>query len=898
MAKKRTKSKTAAPKPTFNPRDARPKPVLGLMFLVLSLLLFISLGDYEPKQNSFFSTDSSNDHVVGYVGMYIAVYSYLSIGLTAWLVPCFCLWASVMYFFSQAHKMRFWRYFSLGLCLLGTMIFCTMLEQAWVVDRGEDYSTNYFAYGVGGWVGDTLYRGFLHEILGNVGSGVIFGGLITGCVVYLFYDNLGYMLWAAAKRVYAWSNSRSSDKKQAKGDPKRLEHLREVQELKALRQRRRMEARADQEAHKAEIRAAKLQHKLVKKKRAIAAEEALPLRVPAEEAAPPPPARAKGKSKPQVKPPVEPAREPAFEQQTAPEPEPVAEPAPLPKYVAPEPAQPVEEPDIEPSHAHSGPPGLRIIAAEHTRKATQIQPKDKENYKFPPLSLLSEPADPVNDDTAAEYHQQTAEALLQTLGDFKVNVSMGEVHSGPVITRYDVYPAAGVRVEKIQNLDKNIALALKAMSVRILAPVPGKGCVGVEVPNKKPQSVFIRDILESEDWVNSKAEIPIALGKEVSGKPLIADLTKMPHLLIAGSTGSGKTVCINSVITSLLYKMSPEDVRFVMVDPKIVEMQVYNALPHMMIPVVTDPKKVPGALKYLINEMERRYHMFAKVGVRNIAGYNAKQAKGSDAREAEAKARELELSLSPEERAMAANATNEISVPRDLPQEHKGKLPYIICIVDELADLMMVAPADIETGIARLAQLARAAGIHLILATQRPSVNVITGVIKANLPSRIAFKVASKVDSRTILDGMGADQLIGRGDMLFLPPGSADLCRSQGAFVGDDEINGIVEWVSEQNGEPEFDEQFQRSVELGEDADEDDGGEDFGSDWGDDMVPKAIDVIRNSKRASTSMLQRRLSIGYNRAARIMEILEDKGLVGPENGSSPREILVDFDSLPR
>ncbi len=532
--------------------------------------------------------------------------------------------------------------------------------------------------------------------------------------------------------------------------------------------------------------------------------------------------------------------------------------------------------------------GLRIIGGVEVRKAEVRLPERKGNYTFPPMSLLAEPVptDTVEDET---IHQQTADMLVKTLEEFGVRVTTGDVHTGPVITRYDVYPAPGVRVERIQNLDKNLALNLKALSVRILAPVPGKGCVGIEVPNKHPQPVFIRDILESEDWVNTKAEIPIALGKEVSGRPLIADLTKMPHLLIAGSTGSGKTVCINTVVTSLLYHSSPEDIRFVMVDPKIVEMQVYNALPHMLVPVVTDPKKVPNALKYLLNEMERRYQLFARHGVRHITGYNAKMAKSRDeAHEAEEKAAAAEAELTPEERAAAAAA---IEVPRapDLEEQPPAKLPYIVCIVDELADLMMVAPADIETGIARLAQLARAAGIHLILATQRPSVNVITGVIKANLPSRISFKVASKVDSRTILDTMGADQLIGKGDMLFLPPGSADLVRAQGAFVSDEEINAIVNYIATVNGGPQFDEQFQKNIESGEEPDSAVEGE-----WDDDLVPDAIEVIRTTKRASTSMLQRRLKIGYNRAARIMEILEAQGLVGPENGSNPREILMDPD----
>ncbi len=538
--------------------------------------------------------------------------------------------------------------------------------------------------------------------------------------------------------------------------------------------------------------------------------------------------------------------------------------------------------------------GFTVVPVAEVKKADPNRHR-KGNWIYPSVDLLQSNDNPSAGEDLAEQ-QRTAENLVKILGEFGVKVSMGEIHSGPVITRYDIHPAPGVRVEKILNLEKNIALGLKALSVRVLAPVPGRGCVGIEVPNKKPQSVCIRDLLESEDWVKSKAEIPLALGKDVAGRPLIADLTKMPHLLIAGSTGSGKTVCINTIITSLLFHATPEDLRFVMVDPKIVEMQVYNDLPHMLIPVVTDPKKVPAALKYLLREMERRYKAFAKVSVRNIAGYNAKKIKdAAEARQAAVKEAELEAELSPEERAALRE---QLEVPRELDgADTPDKFPYIVCIVDELADLMMVAPADIETCIARLAQLARAAGIHLILATQRPSVNVITGVIKANLPSRIAFRVASKVDSRTILDQMGADQLIGKGDMLFLPPGASDLVRSQGAYTADDEINGIVESLKK-NGPPQFDENFLASlVEVeGEGEEADDGGPSNPEGWEDDLIPDALEVLKATKRASTSMLQRRLRIGYNRAARIMEILEKRGIVGPENGAQPREILQDLDSV--
>ena len=527
--------------------------------------------------------------------------------------------------------------------------------------------------------------------------------------------------------------------------------------------------------------------------------------------------------------------------------------------------------------------GFKVVRQAKTEKAADLFPEMKGDYHFPTLDLLMDP--PEEEGNEDEDHMIKARNLKDTLSEFKVDIELGEVHTGPVITRYDVHPAPGVRVEKISNLDKNLAMALRADSVRILAPVPGKGCVGIEVPNQNPSAVCLKEILQSKAWADAGAEIPIVLGKEASGRALVADLTKMPHLLVAGSTGSGKTVCINAIIASLCYYSSPEDVRFIMVDPKIVEMKVYNDLPHMLIPVVTEPKKVPGALKWLLVEMERRYQIFSKVGVRNIAGFNAKILKDKEEKE---KAQLLDAEMTAEERA----ALSSIEVPRDddALEVPENKLPYIVCIIDELADLMMVAQADVETGIARLAQLARAAGIHLIIATQRPSVNVITGVIKANLPSRISFRVASYRDSQTILDGKGAEALIGKGDMLFIPPGSSTFVRAQGAFVSDDEINGIVDYLKI-NGPPQIVEEVREQIES---AGEDDilGKEGEDSDE-DPMVRKAIEVIRTTKRASTSNLQRKLSIGYNRAARIMDDLEDRGLVGPDLPGQGREILMDL-----
>ncbi len=880
-----------SPPATFRPRGVRARPWLGAMALIVAILSAVALGDYSPDQNPRFTTEITERPAIGQWGMEGAYYAILSIGAAAYSIPFFSVWLAYMLFLAHGHKLRLMKVFCVALLMLSFAVFASMFQLEAIGGGPPVSEANRFPFGLGGWVGYTVYERAMATYLGMVGSLIIFGVLTVFAGVFLLHDNLftdfRIQLDSTARRLA----QRRQEWAKRREEKDRIEKINRTSKAKLAANAKKAERmkRDAAERQAKENAIAEGKHPAPKRGSFWSLFKIRPAKRAESKGAEPPPfdpivegppdEKTKTTSRTQVTPrasrPERSVQDPLVDDGDSTDKSALNSPAAA-KSLA------LEKAPV----GNTG--SLRIIASEPTRKAQISHPVRKGDFAFPPLKLLAEPQPPMEEDTT-EMHQQTAELLLRTLSEFGVKVTMGEVHAGPVITRYDVYPAPGVRVEKIVSLDKNIALGLKALSVRILAPVPGKGCVGIEVPNHKPQAVFIRDILESEDWVDTKAEIPIALGKEVSGKPMIADLTKMPHLLIAGSTGSGKTVCINAIITSLLYHSGPEDVRFVMVDPKIVEMQVYNSLPHMLIPVVTDPKKVPNALKYLLNQMEQRYQTFAQVGVRNIAGYNAKMAKNrKDADEAEARAAEIDASLSPEERAAAAAA---IEVPRDPSLELPSKLPYIVCIVDELADLMMVAPADIETGIARLAQLARAAGIHLILATQRPSVNVITGVIKANLPSRISFKVASKVDSRTILDTGGADQLIGKGDMLFLPPGSADLVRSQGAFVGDDEISGIVEYISEHNGEPIFDEQFQRSVEEGTDGDESGAAQ---GDWDDELVPDAIEVIRTSRRASTSMLQRRLKIGYNRAARIMELLEDQGMVGPENGSSPREILIELD----
>ena len=520
---------------------------------------------------------------------------------------------------------------------------------------------------------------------------------------------------------------------------------------------------------------------------------------------------------------------------------------------------------------------LRGSSARSTSSAPGLTGRawDPKTYALPGLDLLAE-HDPEGrggaDPTELQRVQQT---LIDTLAQFGIAVAPGDITKGPTITRYEVYPAKGVRVDKIVSLERDLARATRAERINILAPIPGKDTVGIELANTRKVTVTLRELLESTDWEEAKtrSRIPLALGKDVYGKAIITDLAQMPHLLVAGTTGAGKSVCINALIASMLFRFTPEELRFIMIDPKVVELQHYNALPHLAFPVVTDPKKVLLALRWLIDEMERRYKIFARVGVRNIISFNARPKKKPDVDVANA--------------AESANDA-EIKVPREHEIPIPEKIPYIVVVIDELADLMQTAPADVEGAIARITQMARAAGIHLIVATQTPRADVITGVIKANIPSRIAFQVASKIDSRVILDENGADRLLGQGDMLYLPPSASRLIRAQGVLVTDEEIRRLVEFVSAQ-GHPAFDPAMREKLQAAASSTEEVTDED------EELVEKCLEIIRQEKRASTSLLQRRLRLGYTRAARIVDILEQRGILGPGEGAKPREILVDLDA---
>ena len=535
----------------------------------------------------------------------------------------------------------------------------------------------------------------------------------------------------------------------------------------------------------------------------------------------------------------------------------------VPEQIKAEP-EPVYAEEPAASVEHKNPKQSAEEITENVEKIEQeIQAKPVEKkYVFPPVSLLKYGDKNASGDSKA-YLQETAMKLQQTLKNFGVNVTITNVSCGPTVTRYELQPEMGVKVSKIVNLSDDIKLNLAAADIRIEAPIPGKAAIGIEVPNKKSVPVMFRELIESQEFVENKSAIAFAAGKDIGGKVIVTDIAKMPHLLIAGATGSGKSVCINTIIMSILYKAHPDDVKLIMIDPKVVELSVYNGIPHLLIPVVTDPKKAAGALHWAVTEMTERYQKFAQYNVRDIKGYNQKVEGISD----------IEDETKPQ------------------------KMPQIVIIVDELADLMMVAPGDVEDAICRLAQLARAAGIHLVIATQRPSVNVITGLIKANMPSRIAFSVTSGVDSRTILDMNGAEKLLGKGDMLFYPQGYPKPIRAQGAFVSDREVSDVVSFLTENNGAGGA---YDTSIEekMNSASENPTGTIDSGmpSDDRDSYFVDAAKLLVDKEKGSIGMLQRYFKVGFNRAARIMDQLEEAGIVGPEEGTKPRKVLMTEEEL--
>ncbi len=813
-------------------RVASYKPLRGFCLILLGIFMFLALLDYRPETSRFYrfpQTAFGKGNHFGFVGIGFCFYACRWLGAMVWLLPIYALWVGGLSLAGFAGHIRRKNVICFLLAFpFGGAWFAFLQYLRWVPPNYRFYSAD-----KGGLIGFCLFENCFRDTFGSVGCGLLLTSTVFLLLASAFAnaEDVWRIFLYVLRRILKFF-ARLSMKvglKIFKGHLPKLPFgfvtrwfFKKIGRL-FLKIRQRQPKTAGEGAlnsgNPIDLSEAGMPQNLATafySKKSVQTSEGLEETFVSDSEIKTETAHVEQISPRRMQPKAD-----------------VSEPTALADGAASKETRSEEKPEK--------PAKIPVLASETVERATKTLPSHSGSYQLPGLDLLKDPPPILNDGNTEDYYE-TANDLVQKLAEFGVEVKVEAIQSGPVITRYEVTPARGVRVEKITTLDKNIALGLKALSVRIQAPVPGKGCVGIEVPNKKPLPVCLREILASKAWEQSDAEIPIVLGKEVTGKPIVADLTKMPHLLIAGSTGSGKTVCINAIIASLLFRETPKNLRFIMVDPKIVEMKIYNDLPHMLIPVVTDPKRVPGALKWLIGEMERRYQLFARYGARNIATFNEKVSKAS---------------------------------PSELTDGDTEHLPYIVCIIDELADLMMVAPGDIETCIARLAQLARAAGIHLIIATQRPSVNVITGIIKANLPSRIAFKVASKVDSRTILDMGGADSLIGKGDMLFIPPGASQLIRAQGAWVSDDEITNLVEFLK-RNGAPEFAEDVQQRIEAETDDETNDAIPSVSDE--DALLPQALEILKTADRVSTSLLQRRLKIGYNRAARMMDELEKRGLV--------------------
>jgi S-DNA-T family DNA segregation ATPase FtsK/SpoIIIE len=718
-------------------------------------------------------------------------------GVTSYLFPMALFTAAAFMLFQREGRLR-----PRMLGLAGLLV-----SLSWLVNLASDVWKPLCARlslpQPGGLIGYGVGEYFVAELLGRIGSAILGTCLLLLSFVFVLRmspaeaaQRLYRLCVAATEKYSAWRISRMERNEQIEEERRRL-----------ARQARRLEQALERKRDEEEPPApAKPQE---------------PADRPADPAPEPEPGRTKPGGKPTAPEPVEPPK-PVIRTRKAPEPK--------------EPPPAISAPLPVPARA----PGNSAWTLPTTALLDPLPPESQREIK-------------------TEHLVDGRRILTETLAEFGIEAEVTNVEVGPVVTRYELLPAAGVRVERISGLSSNIALSMKAESVRVQAPIPGKGVVGIEVPNPKTTMVFLREILESAAWTAKDYAIPLALGKDVGGREIVADLADMPHMLVAGATGSGKTVCMNSLLCGLLMTRTPDELRLMLVDPKIVEFSAFAKLPHLVVPVITDAKKVALGLRWAINEMEKRYKMFAHAGVRNIKAFNSRPILKQGALFGEAEgARE--------------------TVP--------DKLPYIVIVVDELADLMLVARADIETSIARLAQLSRAVGIHMILATQRPSVNVITGTIKANFPARIAFQVAQKVDSRTILDAIGADKLLGKGDMLFLPPGTGRLTRAQGCLTQDSEVRSIVEFLAAQ-GAPQYEVSIKEKIEQKmtdlPDLEEDN-----------ELLEQALEIIRQTKRASTSSLQRRLRIGYTRAARVMDLLEERGVVGPAQGSDPREILIDLD----
>jgi S-DNA-T family DNA segregation ATPase FtsK/SpoIIIE len=802
------------------------KQVIGVLWFSLYIITLLSLLSFDPDDLGFnsFPPNPNPSNFIGLVGAGLAGMLYIGFGFGAYLFPLLALCCCVASFVGIEIKWK-WKPVWLLLFLASS---CALLElQHFAGAHLIQRLANFSS--PGGIVGEEIIRWTVPYALGSVGAGVLFATLFGVSAVYLF--NVNPVLTALnAFSFYREWKIRREEERLAKAPPK--------EQLEA--QQRRIQSQIE----------------------ALSKKAAFNPDAPAVEASPP---------KFNI-------RRPDDEDSKGDEP--AAPPEPLVK--------------VPMSSLKPAPPAAPAGATVAKKTDAVPVPITHPDYVLPSIELLSAPAGRARDAGLSEDQLNRNLALIiETLKRFGVKAEGREITPGATITRYEVFPGEGVRVDKIASLRRDLSRVLCAERINILAPIPGKDTVGIEIANSSKVAVFLRELLESRDWRNTSAKIPIALGKDVYGKTLVADLAAMPHLLIGGTTGSGKSVCINCILMSFLYRFTPDELRLILIDPKQVEMQVYNRIPHLVVPVVTDPKKVMLALRWVINEMEKRYRILAKVGVRNIAGFNSRARNGPPAPVVESPQLEfLHVNIddeSDEENEEAGEPQDPpIRVPREDDLVIPDKLPYIVVIVDELADLMQTAPADVESAIARLTAKARAAGIHLIVATQTPRREVVTGVIKTNIPARIAFQVPSGLDSRVILDENGAENLLGKGDLLYRPPGVAGYTRGQGAFVSDQEVQDVVDFSggqAEAQFAPELDAKLSGKAPSEINISEEDKK----------LIYECFDVIRQERKASTSNLQRRLRLGYNRAAYVIDYLEKVGVLGPPDGAKPREILVDLET---
>ena len=823
--------------------------VIALAILGTGILLLLALFSFDPRDLSFYSQPPQNPkaNLVGPAGAYLGGILFLLFGLGSYLFPLVFIAGGLLLFFAKEVRYS-QKFILLGILLVTGASLLQLAAPAFGPSlanplfsgaRGLEVTPSPAGKMPGGYIGYFLNDKFLAPILGQVGAVLVFGLSYLVVLVLLF-------------------EFRPAELARAFGEAGRalVDHYLDYRIRKAQ-----PSERIELEQKKLEIEQKRLRRRLAKEKAATqtSSSPTTPTSTPAPNRPTPKildttitplssslPTPAKAKSEKPTKPDSSSSK--IKELGTPVNPLPSTEPTPKPK--------PAPKPTPAPIPASTRP--------------------TYDTYKLPPIDLLQKSEKDIRPTFSEDELKANQQRIIETLSHFDIEVSPGDITRGATITRYELYPAPGIRVERICNLERDLARTMKAERINILAPVPGRDTVAIEVANPSKVKVLLRDLIECAEWNSSSAHLPISLGKDVYGATLIDDLADLPHALIAGTTGSGKSVCINTLLLSLLYRFSPDDLRLILIDPKVVELQVYNRLPHLVVPVVTEPKKVLLALRWVTVEMEKRYRYMAKAGVRNIATFNTR---------VRVPHRVEELDLAPQMENGDPAPPPPISSEEPLPD----RLPYIVVIIDELANLMQVAPAEVENAIALLSAKARAAGIHLVIATQTPRAAVITGVIKTNVPARIAFQVPSGVDSRVILDESGAENLLGKGDLLYLRPGASKLIRAQGAFVSDEEVSRVIDFIAAQ-AKPFYEQEIHAKLTKPS------SGDSELSEKDEDLLHSALEVVKIEKRASTSLLQRKLGLGYGRAAWVIDQFETRGIIGPRDGAKDREILVDLDTV--